>query len=264
MLRQSNSVENPEARGLIAGAPAGGSDTREVLALESIPDNLAFFAEAIAELDAGDGGLGLIGLVGQRDLPGVALRRAQSVLRWDRRPSLWSHAFLITGGLDGDAAAVPIREVAFHSRTGAFPEPGRNAVTDATLGHYTLRADANVALIKVAGDAEAVVARATDDVNAERLRYDLFATLGYWQAYLWTRGTRNPLEEGIPMYNASFVEFCFEAIGVDLTPAASEHNSAPEHLWNSARWWKDEFARFEHPISARYVIRDPHCGVLDP
>ena len=59
----------------------------------------------------------------------MALRRAQSILRWDRRPSLWSHAFLCVGG-------GAIREVALHSRAGHFPEPADNAITAATLEHY--------------------------------------------------------------------------------------------------------------------------------
>ena len=94
-------------------------------------DNAAFFADAIASLSDDDGfghdGLALIGLVGSCDLPGVTLRRAQSILRWDRRPSLWSHAFLLVD-TDGN-----LREVALHSRSGAFPEPADNAITAATL-----------------------------------------------------------------------------------------------------------------------------------
>ena len=162
-------------------------------------DNAAFFADAIASLSettaSGTTGSALIGLVGSCDLPGVALRRAQSILRWDRRPSLWSHAFLLvdTGG--------DLREVALHSRAGAFPEPADNAITAATLEHYkSPRLDPNVALLAVRmtpEEAAAVVARATEQPNLERLRYDLFETLGFWQAFLWTRGTANPLEQGV-------------------------------------------------------------------
>lgn len=259
MIRHSNSPENPAVTEW-TGGPGGA-------------DNLAFFEAAIRDLDGGpDGhaGIALIGLVGQCDLPGVTLRRAQSVLRWDRRPSLWSHAFLIVDArVDGaDVAGTRIREVALQPRTGAFPEPAYNAVTDATLANYASAViDANVALLKVqmsAEEAERVCERATKGVNCERLRYDLFSTLGAWQSYLWTRGTANPLEEGVPMFNAAFVEFCFEAINLDLIPGASERNSAPEHIWNAARWWEHEFDHFEKPISGRYLIRDRHCGVLDP
>lgn len=237
-------------------------------------DNPAFFADALRSLSEeggfGHDGLAVIGLVGTCDLPGVALRRAQSILRWDRRPSLWSHAFLIVeplgeGGGGGDAA---IREVALHSRSGVFPEPADNAITAATLGHYASpRVDPNAALLAVRMDADEaarVASRAVDRPNLERLRYDLFETLGHWQSFLWTRGTPNPLEQGVPMFSSSMVEYCFEEIRLDLTPGANDRNSSPEHLWNGARWWSEAFGEFDRPIHGRFVIRDPHCGVLGP
>jgi hypothetical protein len=64
-----------------------------------------------------------IGLLGQRDLPGATLRRAQAILRWDLRPSLWSHVFLIAGGASTDIGEAHLREVTIHSRGGASPEP---------------------------------------------------------------------------------------------------------------------------------------------
>jgi hypothetical protein len=224
-------------------------------------ENSAFFTDAIADLSGDQDGVGLIGLVGSTDLPGVALRRAQSILRWDRRPSLWSHAFLLVGGGE-------IREVALHSRAGHFPEPADNAITEATLAHYgDPKRDPNVALLAVkmnAEEAARVTSRATEEPNLERLRYDLFETLGFWQAFLWTRGTPNPLEQGVPNHSSAMVEYCFEEIQLDLTPGANDRNSAPEHLWNGARWWSDAFGEFDRPISGRFVVRDPHCSVLGP
>ncbi len=60
--------------------------------------NSEFFTaafEAMEKFKVGNQGLMTIGLIGSRDIPGVTLRRAQSIIRWDRRPGLWSHAFLI-------------------------------------------------------------------------------------------------------------------------------------------------------------------------
>ena len=81
---------------------------------------------------------------------------------------------------------------------------------------------------------------------------------------MWTRGTANPLEQGVPMAASALVEYCFEEIQLDLTPGANDRNSAPEHLWNGARWWTDAFGEFDRPIHGRCVIRDPHCKVLGP
>ena len=174
---------------------------------------------AIKDLSDQDG-LGLIGLVGSSDLPGVALRRAQSILRWDRRPSLWSHAFLIVE--DG------IREVTVHSRAGHFPEPADNAITPATLEHYA--EDPNVAVLKVRttdDEARDIQSRATTEPNLERLRYDLFEALGFWQAYLWTRGTPNPLEAGIPMASSALVEYPSSTGSRNTTPPRASTVSRP-------------------------------------
>ena len=152
--------------------------------------------------------------------------------------------------------------------SGAFPEPADNAITAATLEHYNSpQVDPNVALLAVRTtpeEAAAVVARATEQPNLERLRYDLFETLGFWQSFLWTRGTGNPLENGVPMAASSLIEYCFEELQLDLTPGANDRNSAPEHLWNGARWWTDAFGEFDRPIHGRCVLRDQHCRVLGP
>ena len=66
--------------------------------------NSEFFTAAFKGLQkfkVGNQGLMCIGLIGSRDIPGVALRRAQSILRWDRRPSHWSHAFLVGKAWNG-------------------------------------------------------------------------------------------------------------------------------------------------------------------
>ena len=250
--------------------------------------NTEFLADALTWVESrvGNEARGAIILLGQRDLPGVALRRAQSVLRRYRRPSLWSHALLLTQGVDevgGDTAALAAREVTLFSRAGVFPEPEFNAVTDVALGDYDdPTVDANVAVLGVRmrpEQNERLLARTADaGVNEDRLRYDLWELLGLWQSFLWTRGTRNPLEEGVPMFNAAFVAYCYEAIGLDVTPGASERHAAPEHIWNGARFWSSEYrwhmdaegqtveapeGETESPIVGFFCLRDPNCAVLD-
>ena len=235
-------------------------------------NNLRFFQDAIKALDkknVGNGGLMMVGLLGQRDLPGHALRTAQSVLRWDLRPSLWSHAFLIAKKVSPRSKtlkAMPIYEVTLHSRSGEFPRPERNGVATGRLDQYDdIKVDANVALLAVQmtdKEAKQVKDRA-ENANVDRIRYNLWQTLGIWQGYLWSYGGRpNPLREGVPIFSASYVEMAFEAIGLDLTPGASEQNSAPEHLWNAALWWHEAFADQERLIHGCYVLRDKGCSLL--
>lgn len=255
---------------------SGGSQNSKIRRWPSrdFPDNLLFFQMAfrrLAERQADS--LMTIGFVGQRDIPGVMLRRAQAALRWDLRPSLWSHAFIVAERVEDrhlqdvqELATLPIREVTLHSRTGAFPEPGNNAIVDGVLGTYRdPGVDANVALVSIrlnAGELKAVSDRALWDSNKDRLRYNLWDTLGIWHSYLWSGGARpNPLGEGVPIFSSAFIEYCFEAANLDLSPGASERNSAPEHLWNAAVWWHEGLAKIGHPVRGYYVLRDPGCSV---
>jgi hypothetical protein len=235
-------------------------------------DNVRFFTDALTELtNESDTSRGLmaIGLLGQRDIPGVTVRQAQSVLRWDLRPSLWSHVFLIAAPWDGRPTSVrtlPLLEVTLHPRNGEFQRPERNAVMPGTLGTYRdARVDGNAALLVIqmsAKETEAVAARAQNP-NLDRIRYDLWSTLGIWETYLWSSGQRpNPLREGVPVFCSAFAEFAYEAIHLDLSPGASERNSAPEHLWNAAAWWHPTFEGLGHPIQGRYVLRDKGCALL--
>lgn len=234
--------------------------------------NLRFFRDVLrkpGDESVGHGGAMAVGLVGRRDLPGVTLRRAQSVLRWDLRPSLWSQAFLLRGAQSAeDLGEGDLREVSLYSPTGAFPDPANNAVIDGTLRFYddpTVNANACLVTVDIDEDElKAVTERAVEDPNRDRMRYDLWRMLGVWQSYLWSADALpNPLRQGHPVFSSAFVEYCYEAIQLDLAPGASERNSSPEHLWNAAKWWWESFKAFGHPIRCYSVIRDQGCAVLD-
>ena len=232
-------------------------------------DNLKFFGAALAALNKdklGNRGLMVIGLLGQRDLPGYTLRTAQSVLRWDARPSLWSHVFLFGDRIGQDLGKTLVWEVTLHPRDGEFPKPEENGVGTVELRRYRDRkVDANAALlaVKMTDEDAGKVRRRAADHNADRIRYNLWETLGIWQGYLWSQGARpNPLREGVPIFSSSYVEMAYEAINLDLTPGASERNSAPEHIWNAAVWWHEAFDREKHPVSGYYVLRDKGCSLL--
>lgn len=235
-------------------------------------DNLDFFMEALALLKkkrVGNGGKMVIGLVGERDLIGVTLRQAQSVVRFDRRPSKWSHAFLIAGAIPDnkdDMANVKVLEVTMSPRGGAMADPNSNGLTIGRLGNYVSPVvTANVAVIAVKmtdKEADAVFEKATHP-NRDRGRYNLWDSLSIWQGYYWAQGHRpNPLEEGFPMFSSSYVEYAYEGIDLDVTPSASERNSTPDHLYNAARWWQENLTDLNHPMSCYLAVRDPGCSVL--
>jgi hypothetical protein len=105
--------------------------------------------------------------------------------------------------------------------------------------------------------------RAVDNPNLDRPRYNLWESLGIWQAYLWSAGVQtNPLHQGFPVPASAFVEYCFEGAQADLTPGGSERNSSPEHIWNGAVWWSNTFEEFGHAVHGAYVLRDGGCSLL--
>lgn len=246
--------------------------------------NTTFFTEALrtmSEHKMGDGAYA-IGLVGSSDLPGICLRRAQSVLRLDQRPSYWSHAFIISEPWDGSSpvSRLPIAEVPFFARNGQFPEPADNAVIrGTTLGHYLdRRRDPNVALFSVAKlvkkrikpldkSERAILASMIQDPNMDRARYDFWADLGAWKQYFWSgEQLPNPTRNGQPIPSTSFIEMLYEQIGIDLSPAASERNSAPEHFWTSMRWWLQQDVQEDRGtegaiVAGCYTIRDHGAAV---
>jgi len=254
--------------------------------------NVQFFEEALKvmqnDFHVGNGGVMAIGLVGSRDIPGITLRRAQAVLRWDRRPSFWSHAFLITKPRSR-IKNTPILEVPLHARSSDFPNPGENGLNrNARLNTYNNPdVDVNVALITVAKRVEQdgsivhedldaadvkAVRESSEDPNRDRLRYDLWECLCAWQQYLWSDGSgENPLRQGVPVPSSAYVEMAYEAMGLDLVPGASERNSAPEHIWNAAQWWHQESAK-EHEEGGQdvpfvmvgcYAVRDAGASMID-
>ncbi len=233
--------------------------------------NLQFFSDACASLQSqgqGTRGLLTVGLIGSRDLPGYTLRTAQAMLRWDLRPSYWSHVFIVAEPVTSRTAwrSLPILEVPLHPRNGRFPRPECNGINEGTLGLYEhADVDANVGLVAVTmSDPEArLLLERARDWNLDRVRYNFWDMLGAWQGYLWAQGARrNPLREGMPIASSSYIEFIFEGLGLGVTPGTSERNSAPEHLWNAACWWHKAFKDQDRRVTGMYVVRDPGCAML--
>lgn len=245
--------------------------------------------EMVDKYEVGNQGQMVIGLVGSTDHFSVLVRRAQSILRWDHRPSLWSHAFVIAEPWDGRAEVneLPILEVPLFPRSDRFYHPEDNGlITTSKLGHYAdPNVDANIALLVVQrrtapegraapkltqlsdGDVAVLKDRASNP-NFDRLRFAFWDWTGVWQSYLWSEGeNRNPLRDGIPLPCSSYIEMIYGALGCDLVPGASERNSAPEHLWNAAMWWHldtDEMAAQDvNPfvMCGAYALRDEGAAI---
>jgi hypothetical protein len=246
-------------------------------------DNAEFFA-AVAQAPGNVGAAGCIVLTGEYSVCGYRLRRAQEVIRVDRTPSPWSHAFLLLEGLDRDPAGNRDPDCSplllestlqpsaqfdhFSFRTGVS---GRR-LAEYALASFDLRAAhcvPNVAVISFElndDERQALLARALNP-QADQLGYDLLGQLANWFTYIASRGTAlNPLAQGVSMYSASYVQLAYDAAGIDLAPGAQQRNLAPEHFWQSSRYLHARFRTLDRDgqsqpraVSGFFCVRDRAC-----
>ena len=238
--------------------------------------NESFFAEV--GKSAGQRALhGAILLVGARDTLSLALRRAQGVLRFDQRPSKWSHAALIVRW-QGDVGASVGVEVTLDPVERRRQVPERNGVTTFRLSRYfDEQSYPNVALLsfeleepeRVPGmegtlpsgaERRAVVLETALTPVKDRERYPLWDMLGAWarHAYL-PHTTPNPLLEGVPLPRAALCEYAYEAAGIDLTPGATGNHNCPEVLYATAKHWAEGVASTQRASVRLYSLeRDEH------
>lgn len=169
-------------------------------------------------------------LLGSASLEGFRLRVAQSSLRQDMMPSLWSLCGVLLEG--GVFASVPL-DIADVSAV-----PQCNGIRRCPLGDYdSPELYPNIAVIRFAKEhpsCHADIARVQND----RSIIDIPALMLPWLGFVWgTAGAANPLLQGHGIPSAAFVETVFAMSGFELTPGLSSASSCPEAIWQSAKWW---------------------------
>ncbi|MFJ3485945.1 hypothetical protein ACIPL1_21495 [Pseudomonas sp. NPDC090202] len=258
-------------------------------------DNAAFLAEVAKQLaklkpgkddlphHAADGEMA-IGLIGSYGLFGYGLRRSQEIVRFDRGPSYWSHAFLFTGGLQNDPKLLRgpdspwLLECTLRPSATLSDALYSDGVMPRRLAEYApaefdwhrLASVANFAVISLGLTAEerATIRKVALEPQRARQQLGLAALAGLWFHYLSDKGeVRNPLTEGHPMHSAAYVQMAYSAAGIDLAPSASQNTVAPEFFWSLAKHLQP-LNRYRHPQTNEFVqrplkiwtcIRDPYC-----
>ena len=262
-------------------------------------DNAAFLADVSLRLKEASrkpgpagaafdpGGVGCIGLMGEYGLLGYGIRCAQEIIRTDRTPSYWSHAFLVGSGLSEDAETNRSPE---HSpwiwestlepaaRFNRFVD--RNGVGPRRLADYapsgfdlfSPHCVPNIAILAIALTSEErtkILDRA-DDPDVDQLHYDLSGLLGTWYAYLGDRAQQiNPLTQGNAIYCSAYAQLAYDAAGLDLAPGAHQKNTSPEHIWQAFKYLRPAFqimdpatgVLLQRPMLGFYCVRDRACVV---
>ena len=175
-------------------------------------------------------------LLGGTSLADFRIRVAQSHLRQDMSPSLWSLAGILRDGRTfesvplgwrGDISAVPAANGVQRVRIADCDDPV----------HYP-----NIAVLRFTRDAPSVL-RHAESVRDHRSAIDLPNLILAWLGFVWGAGhAANPLLGGVGVPSAAFVETAHAMAGIDLTPGVSSESSCPEAIWQAAKWWQGYYA----------------------
>lgn len=226
---------------------------------------------AIESASKAPGRTGALLFVGGSSFFDLQIRRAQAHLRFDRRPSYWSHAAIVVDW-PGSARNAKVAEVALMPPREDNQAPERNGVTVVSLSRYLDRErypNLAFALLEpkepkreAAEGARLVIrdrlASAIQTPNQARFRFRLWDWLAPWAAHVHAPElSPNPLLTGVPLPAAAFCEYAYSAAGVDLVPGSTAVSTTPETLWSTVLHWHDRLRQAMGRVQLFEDVRDP-------
>ncbi len=182
---------------------------------------------------------GIIGIVGAKDIIGMAIREAQSAVTVDERPSLWSHCF-ICGDLRldrrGPKGAKSKSPYLFESdlKINLLKSQIRNGAQENWIGKWCRQEVENAAVIDLdlsEDQRDNILATALQLVD-EQVLYPIHELLGTWWAIIMKkRWLPNPVDDPHAMYCSAFTRYCYKEAGGDfIDPEVSVSNTTPEDI----------------------------------
>jgi len=182
---------------------------------------------------------GIIGIVGTKDLIGLAIREAQKAVTTDGKASLWSHCFIFGDlRLDrrGEGGAKSKSPYIFESdlKVNLFKPQLRNGAQENWIGKWCREEVENAAVIDFGlseDQRDNILATALQLVD-EQVLYPIQELLGTWWAIVTKKQwLPNPLENRHAMYCSTFVRHCYKQAGRDfIGPQVSVSNTTPEDI----------------------------------
>jgi hypothetical protein len=183
---------------------------------------------------------GLIALVGTNDFIGLAIREAQSLITKDKKPSLWSHCFILGDlrldrrGSGGTRTRSPY---IFESdlKVKIFKPQVRNGAQENWIGKWCGEKVEHAAIIDFGlseNDRDNILATALQLVD-EQVLYPIQELIGTWWAIITGKQwLPNPLNDpNHAMYCSAFVRYCYEQAGKDFIGSEIDvSNTAPENI----------------------------------
>ena len=182
---------------------------------------------------------GIIGIVGAKDMIGIAIREAQSAVTADKKPSLWSHCFILGDlrldrrGAGGTKSKSPY---IFESdlKVNLLKAQVRNGAQENWIGKWCREEVENAAVIDFGlseDQQENILATALQLVD-EQVLYPIHELLGTWWAIIMKkRWLPNPVDDPHAMYCSAFVRHCYKEAGGDfIGPEIAVSNTTPEDI----------------------------------
>ena len=187
---------------------------------------------------------GAVGLVGGTSWIHKAICDAQSLVTPDNKPSLWAHAFILTG-LRSDGhdwiAESDITVEFFRMRI-------INGAQENRIDKYYNTGKALHCTVLDFGlsdqDADKVVQKAINMV-AQKIMYPISGLFGTLFAYLFgTERSRNLWNTKNALYCSAFVQEAYLSAGIDLARDVATTHTGPEHLWQTKVFHKTYILKY--------------------
>jgi hypothetical protein len=182
---------------------------------------------------------GIIGIVGAKDMIGMAVREAQRAVTIDGKASLWSHCFIFGDlrldrrGASGTKSKSPY---IFESdlKVNLLKAQLRNGAQENWIGKWCREEVENAGVIDFGlseDQKDNILATALQLVD-EQVLYPIHELLGTWWAIIMKkRWLPNPVDDPHAMYCSAFTRSCYKEAGKDfIGPEVSVSNTTPEDI----------------------------------
>jgi hypothetical protein len=182
---------------------------------------------------------GIIGLVGTRDMIGIAIREAQGGMTVDGKASLWSHCFIfgelrldrrVSEGTKSKSPYIFESDLEVNLSNSQL----RNGAQKNWIGKWCKETVENAAVIDFGlseDQGDGVLSTALQLID-EQVLYPIQELLGTWLAIVTKKQwLPNPLDDPHAMYCSAFVRYCYKEAKRDfLGQEVSVSNTTPEDI----------------------------------
>jgi hypothetical protein len=182
---------------------------------------------------------GAIGMVGAKDMIGMAVREGQKVITKNGKASLWSHCFILGElRLDrrGPKGAKSKSLYIFESdlKVNLLKAQIRNGAQENWVGKWCRAEVENAAVIDLGlseDQRNQVLATALQLVD-DQVLYPIHELLGTWWAIIAKKQwLPNPVDDPHAMYCSAYTRYCYKEAGRDfIGPEISVSNTTPEDI----------------------------------